>query len=98
MGKPNTLLDAVKAFWQYYILAWFFPIFFYFSEPIAQRIGLPFNIFFTYIDLPLFFLGFIVSALPWFQGKILYKHGTFWGIAFPFIIWTSIVFIGIGVN
>lgn len=94
-AKPNTLLDAAKIFWQYFILAWLFPIFVYFSEPIAERIGQPPNIFFTYIDLPFFFIGIIVSAIPWFQGNILYKHCTFWGIAFPFIIWTSIVFIGI---
>jgi hypothetical protein len=96
--KSNTLMDTAKIYWQYFILAWFFPILFYFSELIAERIGQPFNIFFTHIDLPIFFIAFIVSALPWFQGKIQYKHYTFWGIAFPFIIWSSIVLIGVSVK
>jgi len=93
--KPDTLFGAAKRYWKNFVLAWLFPIFFYYSESIAKQIDLPFRIFFTYIDMPIYFFAFIVSIIPWVRRKILYKHITFWALLFPFMIWVFIVFINI---
>ena len=89
--RSATNIKTAKLFWRDFAPAWGFPFVFLYGPLASDRLGHP-TWFFWFVAAPLFFWSGNRASSPDIQKKAHEWHDAFWGVLFPFIVWTFAVF------
>jgi hypothetical protein len=91
-----SLLKVAKLYWPYFFLMWIFPVIFLVGGSIADKAGHGWA-FFRYFAMPLFFIGFLISGVPFFRKKISQLQLSLLVGVVPFLLWVFLVYFRLGV-